>query len=372
MKTSTYTTYAVYTPDIDRIEVPQIRDQQVWENFFKKLLTLDHVAPLHVVLAKYHVFADVDFAVLPSVYGGLYYDLGIDMAADDLYHFEDAALSTGFFQKGVRMIAAAVIADAGHDRNLLTAAEQVFKDKSLWKLLSEDLAEVLKGYLDLDEDDDDGDEEGEDPVDIPFEVPVEAFAETPAMESWEKEVEQESCLTREILDKASDVVPIETSTSDSEEEDVDYMTYWIQLFEKEMMADTNAAGAILSYYLEALLGQSYRVFCPCGYSLYEKMGDEMASRKTVLKAAEKAGLLAEGVARFVEVALSAEEYWFRMDVSVGYLINDPDLRRFIPFSNRYIAENLLFWHDNMDVVGLEWKDVYNLYRNKLGGEVRGY
>ena len=61
-----------------------------------------------------------------------------------------------------------------------------------------------------------------------------------------------------------------------------------------------------------------------------------------------------------------------MDVSVGYLINDPDLRRFIPFGNRYIAENLLFWHDNMDVVGLEWKGVYNLYRNKLGGEVRGY
>lgn len=79
-----------YTPDITRIETPQIRDQQVWEAFYKKLLTLDYTAPFHVVLAKYRVFADVDFTVPPSVYSGLYYDLGIDMASDDLYHSEDS------------------------------------------------------------------------------------------------------------------------------------------------------------------------------------------------------------------------------------------------------------------------------------------
>lgn len=368
MKASTYTTYAVYTPNIDRIEVPQIRDQQVWEAFYKKLLTLDYTAPFHVVLAKYRVFADVDFTVPPSVYSGLYYDLGIDMASDDLYHSEDAALSTGFFQKGVRMIAAAVIADAGHDRNLLTAAEQVFKDKSLWQLLSEDLVEVLKSYLEEDED-----EANEViPVSVPDEVPVDPFAEIPVEESWNNEEDQDFCSVREILAMASDAVPAEIPASDSEDKDVDHMTYWIKRFEDEMMADTNAAGSILSYYLKSLLGQSCTVFCPRGYTPYAEIGDEMSSSKTILKAAEKAGLLAEGVARFVAVALSNEDCWYRMDVGVSYLINDPNLRRFIPFRDRYIAENMLYWQDNMDVVGVEWEDIYNLYRNKLGREMRGY
>ena len=33
---------------------------------------------------------------------------------------------------------------------------------------------------------------------------------------------------------------------------------------------------------------------------------------------------------------------------------------------------MLYWQDNMDVVGVAWEDIYKLYRNKLGREMRGY
>ena len=147
MKTPIRTTYAIYTPDIDRIEVPQTCDQRVWEEFFENLMALDYTAPFHVVLAKYHIFADVDFKMPSSVYSGLYYDLGIDMASDSRYHSEEAAIRCGFFQKGVRMIAAAVIADVDHGRNLLNAAEQIFGIDSNWEMLPKAVADQLRVLL---------------------------------------------------------------------------------------------------------------------------------------------------------------------------------------------------------------------------------
>lgn len=357
MKTSTY---AVYTPDIDRIEVPQSHDQQVWEEFFKKLLTLDYTAPFHAVLAKYHVFTDVYFEMPPSVYSGLYYDLGIDMAADDLYQSEDAAISTGFFQKGVRMIAAAVIADAGHDRNLLTAAEQVFRDKRLWKMLSEELAEVLKSYLEEDEDED-------------FEVvPVSAPNMVSIEKPYESESEYKACSSKNTHVNISDLLHKAAAIEEQESKDKDCMTRWVKRFEDEMLIDPNAAGAILSYFLEAKVGHPCTIFCPLDYEPYREMGQSMAESKVVMEAAKCVGLLAAGTEHYVSAALSNDGCWDCMFSGVAYLVNDPTLRCFIPFKRRYLAEHMLRMNSAIEAGDIDWWDVYKCCRDKFGDEMRGY
>lgn len=365
MKASTYTTYAVYTPNIDRIEVPQIRDQQVWEAFYKKLLALDYTAPFHVVLAKYSVFADVDFTVPPSVYSGLYYDLGIDMASDDLYHSEYAALSTGFFQKGVRMIAAAVIADNGQDPNLLTAARQVFGTDNNWEMLSEAVAGQLRTLLSEEE------EVEVVPAKVLNEAAVDPFADIPAKEPWEREEEHKAWLSNEILAKISDLIHNEVPVGDPKEEG-DCSAYWMTRFEEAMLADANAASSILSYYLEVKVGYQCTIFCPLGYEPYKEMGQRMAESGMVLEAARKVGLLTIGIGHYVSAALSNNDCWDCMFDGVAYLVKDPEFRCLIPFKKRYLAEHLLDMNEAIQEGRVEWWDVYKFYHSKFGDEMRGY
>ena len=136
-----------FTPDVNRIFIPRSYRIQTWEEFLVKLMELDHMAPFHAILARYRIVADDDFTLPPSMYGKLYYNLGIEMAAVDRYPAEIAAENVGFLQKGIRMVAAAVVADNGQDSNLLTAARVVFSSSCNWEELPKNIIPLLKEAL---------------------------------------------------------------------------------------------------------------------------------------------------------------------------------------------------------------------------------
>lgn len=79
--------------------------ESVWIQFFNQLSSEDFLAPLHVVLHYLAFLHELDIALPATPYGSLYYDVGIEMAADDRYPALKAAVSSGFFGRGLSMLA---------------------------------------------------------------------------------------------------------------------------------------------------------------------------------------------------------------------------------------------------------------------------
>ena len=331
----------MYTPDVQSLVMPQTRNIQEWEDFLEKLMEMDYAAPFYVIFAQYQQLNAADFEVPPAVYSDLYNDLGTKICGRDHYAAFDAAVNTGFYGKGVRMIAAAVIADGGKDPNLLAGAREVFRGSNLLEAIPKDAAAVLAKLLK---------EDGE--VKVSEASPYEEFVQDYSEDTTEN-------IKEDPAEKPSD-------------SEVDYMTWWIQRLEGAMETDEVAAASILSYFLEEKVGHPCTIYCPLGHEPYREVAQKMVDSKVMMEAARKSGLLATGVEMFVTSALSNEDCWECMKDGVAYLTDDPDLRCFIPFYNRYVIEGLLELTTDIERGAVKWDAAYQKLKEEYGGEMRGY
>lgn len=331
----------MYTPDVQSLVMPQTRNIQEWEDFLEKLMEMDYAAPFYVIFSQYQQLNAADFEVPPAVYGDLYNDLGTKICGRDHYAAFDAAVNTGFYGKGVRMIAAAVIADGGKDPNLLAGAREAFWGSNLLEAIPKDAAAVLAKLLK---------EEGE--VEVSEASPYEEFVQDYSEDTTEN-------IKEDPAEKPSD-------------SEVDYMTWWIQRLEGAMETDEVAAASILSYFLEEKVGHPCTIYCPLGHEPYREVAQKMVDSKVMMEAARKSGLLATGVEMFVTSALSNEDCWECMKDGVAYLTDDPDLRCFIPFYNRYVIEGLLELTTDIERGAVKWDAAYQKLKEEYGGEMRGY
>lgn len=101
----------IYTPDVSSVAMPMTMVVADWIIFFKKLMKLDAYAPLISVLYYFEIIEGLDLDVPISPFKPLYYDTGIEMAADDRFPALEAAVEAGFYAKGIDMMT-----DAARDK----------------------------------------------------------------------------------------------------------------------------------------------------------------------------------------------------------------------------------------------------------------
>lgn len=300
-----------FTPDITEMELPQSNSVLDCAESLRKLESVDYFAPLHAVMGRHHFVSDENYDALPSPYGKFYHNLGIEMCADDRYPIEDAALYTGFYHRGICMIVCAAVASGGQDHNLMAAVRDIFKYPEVEKKLPKKIVALAKELLSVD----------------------------PGLTEIEQQEDPQS-------NEAS-------------------VAWWVNCLEREMMVDINAHSIITGYYLSAKVGRHCSIFAPLGYAPYKEIGEKMAKDPIVLEAAKKSGLLVSGISTFMEAALSNDGCWEGMVDGVAFLLNAPDLRNYVPFRYRYIAERMLRLNDIIKSGKQTWGEVYE----KLAGEL---
>ena len=147
---------------------------------------------------------------------------------------------------------------------------------------------------------------------------------------------------------------------------------WCKKLTDLMKTEMYAAIAIVAYMLPS---QNTMVGCPLGDPEYQKLGEEMRTNPAMFAAAEKTGLLAEGIAAFCYAALDNADNWSGYANDINYLQENDALRKYVSFANQYTAECLLAGSDllcddkNEDL----WNDVVRATQRKLNGrKTRGY
>lgn len=285
----------IYTADAQEIPMPQTNDVKIWEDFFKNLMATDPVAPGLATYYHYCIIGNYE-PVFHDRECVKYYDIAIEISADDRYPANVAAVSAGFIQEGVRQMTAEVAAEGP------------------W-------AEMFK----------------------------------PVLCSHLKKTAPDDDLG--LYSKSKEKV----------------ISHWVGCMEREMMEDVNAHSIITGYYLSAKVGYDCSIFAPLGYVPYQEIGEKMAKDPVVMGAAKKSGLLVSGIQTFMEAALSNEGCWDCMVDGVAYLLNNPDLRHYIPFRNRYVAERLLLQNDVIESGKQTWDEVYKRLASELSDEwAHGY
>ena len=153
----------------------------------------------------------------------------------------------------------------------------------------------------------------------------------------------------------------------------DAVKWWEKCLTSEMMVDINAPAIITGYFVSANVGFHCSIFAPLGYAPYQEIGEKMATDGCVLEAAKESGLLSSGVSAYISAALDNDGSWYAMKDGVAFLIADPDLRCFIPFRDRYIAERLLRLQDSIDTGRQTWSEAYRTIASDLSTEwAHGY
>ena len=112
---------------------------------------------------------------------------------------------------------------------------------------------------------------------------------------------------------------------------------WVKTFSDLMRRYSNAATAILAYYLR---GSAELVVCPDGKDEFKLHGEAMRHNGVMFVAAEISGLLAEAVPELFRLALENHSNWCVMIKDVSYLLQHQHLCRYIPFEYRFLAENV--------------------------------
>ena len=148
---------------------------------------------------------------------------------------------------------------------------------------------------------------------------------------------------------------------------------WYQKFTDLMKTEMYAAITIVAYMLP---GQYTMVGCPLGDPEYQMLGEAMRTNFAMFAAAEKTGLLAEGVDAFCYAALDNADSWSGCAKDVKYLLENDELRKYVSFADQYTAESLLAGgemlcdDENEDL----WLDVARAAMRKLKGRKtnRGY
>lgn len=115
------------------------------------------------------------------------------------------------------------------------------------------------------------------------------------------------------------------------------VTCWVKRFSDLMRQYSNAATAILVYYLR---GRAELVVCPDGMDEFKLHGEAMRHNGVMFAAAEESGLLAEAVPELFRLALKNYDNWYVMNKDILYLLQHQSLCRYIPFEYRFLAENV--------------------------------
>lgn len=159
---------------------------------------------------------------------------------------------------------------------------------------------------------------------------------------------------------------------ESNREYVEEVAMWYQKFTDLMKTEMYAAVAIVAYMLP---GQNTMVGCPLGDSEYRALGEEMRINPAMFAAAEKTGLLAEGMDAFFYAALDNAGSWCGYADDIRYVLENDALSKYVSFSDRYNAECLLAGGDmlcddeNEDI----WFRVAGAAQKKLDSrKTRGY
>jgi hypothetical protein len=113
---------------------------------------------------------------------------------------------------------------------------------------------------------------------------------------------------------------------------------WCKNFNNLMKAEKYAAIAVVAYYLPH---QCTMVGCPLGDLEYKKIGESMRDNPAMFAAAERTGLLAEGIDAFCDAALDNAESWSCYADDIEYLLTNDELCKYVSFSDRYLAESFL-------------------------------
>lgn len=115
------------------------------------------------------------------------------------------------------------------------------------------------------------------------------------------------------------------------------VTSWTEKFNELMRRYSNAATAILAYYLR---GSTELIVCPDGMDEFKLHGEAMRRSGVMFAAAEASGLLAEAVPEFFRLALENHGNWCVMIKDVSYLLQHQNFCRYIPFEYRFLAETV--------------------------------
>lgn len=113
---------------------------------------------------------------------------------------------------------------------------------------------------------------------------------------------------------------------------------WTKKFNNLMRAELHAALAVVAYYLPH---QCTMVGCPLGDPEYKELGEAMRVNPAMFAAAEATGLFAEGIDAFCYAALDNADSWNYYANDIEYLLKNDELRKYVSFSDRYLAECLI-------------------------------
>lgn len=148
------------------------------------------------------------------------------------------------------------------------------------------------------------------------------------------------------------------------------MQRWVAKFKELMRTEMYAPLSIVAYYLPR---QSTMIGCPLGDKEYQSLGEQMRTDDAMFAAAEKTGLIAEGIDAIFQAALDNFDSWSYYAKDIEYILKHAGLHKYVSFSDRYYAEALLaggelFCEDE----GL-WDRCYATVQAKLSSrKTRGY
>lgn len=141
---------------------------------------------------------------------------------------------------------------------------------------------------------------------------------------------------------------------------------WMFYLEDIMKKDSNACAPILSYYLDSV-NDSYNIFCPLGYDVYESIGHQMRENEALLEAAIQTGLMADAIHTYIGCVLDVYENWIYGYKGLFVLIEHPKLRQFVPYYDRKMAEILKQAQDEDAWYSLYDKAKENVYIQSFFG-----
>lgn len=148
------------------------------------------------------------------------------------------------------------------------------------------------------------------------------------------------------------------------------MQRWVAKFRELMRTEKHAPISIVAYYLPR---QCTMIGCPLGDKEYQSIGEQLRTDAAMFAAAEKTGLIAEGIDAIFYAALDNGGSWSYLAKDIEYILKHPELNKYVSFSDRYYAEALLaggeLYCEHEDL----WLQCYRAVQKKMSErQTRGY
>ena len=277
-----------FTPSVSVITMPSSYEASAWKMFFSTLSELEYTAPLYTILSYAQFLWGLEEKIPPTVFSRLYYNLALELAADDRFPAMDAATEVGFCEAGFRQLIHAASLQSDYRDTFVDALRVLVRDEAEW---------------------------------------------------FKQQGLYEAAL--EVLGKVP--IPIE------QQQKIGDLAWWTNYFQRQMELDACAPTSILEYFL-ADQNPGGRIFCPLGYDEYQHVGEELRTNSIALEASIKSGLMVSAVRTYFGAVLDVVENWNVGCRGAKYLMEHERLSEFVPFYDRYVAKGLLnkFGTDCMD------------------------